>query len=103
MTREIAAARMVWAGGVLIASRHLPVPRKFAVVLAVRHLAQGAATLRRPDGVVARWGWTADAAHSVSMLGLAAVSPRWRAAALTNAVVAAAWARAARDRTGVRR
>jgi len=94
---------MVWAGGVLVASHYLPVPRKAALVLAVRHLAQGVATLRRPDGVVARWGWTADAAHSVSMLGLAAVSPRWRAAALTNAVVAAAWARAARTRTGERR
>ncbi len=42
---------MAWAGGVLIASRYVPVPRKAAVVLAVRHLAQGAATLRRPDGV----------------------------------------------------
>ncbi|WP_372661793.1 hypothetical protein [Amycolatopsis kentuckyensis] len=50
-TSRIAAARMAWAGGVLIASRYVPVPRKAAVVLAVRHLAQGAATLRRPDGV----------------------------------------------------
>ncbi|MFJ7219059.1 hypothetical protein [Amycolatopsis sp. NPDC098790] len=103
MTRGIAAARMVWGSGVLIASRYLPVPRKLAVALAARHLAQGAATLRRPDGVVARWGWTADAAHSASMLGLAAVSPRWRAAALANAVVAAVWARAARIHTGERR
>jgi hypothetical protein len=98
MTRPVAAARVVWGTGVLVASRYLPVPRKLALVLAARHLAQAGATLRRPDGVVARWGWTADVAHSVSMLGLAAVSRRWRAAALANAVVAAAWARAARPR-----
>ncbi|MEV6638927.1 hypothetical protein [Amycolatopsis sp. NPDC051371] len=94
--KRVARARLVWTGGVLVVSRILPVPRKVALALAARHLAQAGATLRRPDGVVARWGWTADVAHSVSMLGLAAVSPRWRAAALANAVVAAAWARAAR-------
>ncbi len=97
MTRRVAAARAVWGGGVLVASRYLPVPRKVALVLGLRHLAQAAATLRRPDGVVARWGWTADVAHSASMLGLAAISRRWRTAALANAVVAAAWATAARN------
>ncbi|WP_329048925.1 hypothetical protein OG738_40155 [Amycolatopsis sp. NBC_01488] len=101
--KRIARARLVWAGGVLLGSRVLPVPRKVALVLAARHLVQGAAALRRPDGVVARWGWTADVAHSLSMVGLAALSRRWRAAALANAVVAAGWARAARIRTGERR
>ncbi|WP_410671510.1 hypothetical protein [Amycolatopsis sp. cmx-4-68] len=103
MTRGVAAARVVWGGGVLVASRYLPVPRKVALALGFRHLAQAAAELRRPDGVVARWGWTADAAHSASMLAWAAVSPRWRTAALANAVVAATWARAARrGGTGLR-
>lgn len=101
MTRTVAVARAVWGGGLVAASRHLPVPRKAALALGIRHLAQATATWRRPDGVVARWGWTADVAHSVSMLGLAVVSRRWRAAALANVVVAAAWARAAR--TGKRR
>lgn len=101
MTRRVAAARVAWGGGVLVASRYLPVPRKVVLALGIRHLAQAAAVLRRPDGVIARWGWTIDAAHSVSMLGLAAVSPRWRTAALANAAVAAGWARAAR--TGERR
>ncbi|WP_439381012.1 hypothetical protein [Amycolatopsis lexingtonensis] len=96
VTRPDAAARIAWGLGVLAASRRLPVPREVAVLLAARHLAQALATLRRPTGFVARWGWTADVAHSVSMLGLAAVSPRWRTAALVNAVVAAAWARAAK-------
>jgi hypothetical protein len=98
VTRGVAAARAAWGGGVLVASRYLPISRKVALVLGLRHLAQAAATVRRPDGIVARWGWTADVAHSVSMLGVAAVSPRWRTAALANAVVAAAWARAARPR-----
>ncbi|MCR6490566.1 hypothetical protein M8542_47970 [Amycolatopsis sp. OK19-0408] len=96
MTRGGAAARAVWGGGVLIVASRLPVPRKVALALGLRHLAQAAVTLRRPDGVVARWGWTADVAHSLSMLGLAAVSRRWRAAALANAAVAAAWACVAR-------
>ncbi len=101
MTRGVAAARAVWGGGIVLASRSLPIPRKVALALGIRHLAQATAELRRPDGVVARRGWTIDAAHSASMLGLAVLSPRWRAAALANAVVAAAWARAAR--TGERR
>jgi hypothetical protein len=95
-SRRVALVRAGWGAGVLVASRYLPVPRKVALVLAARHLGQAAAALRRPDGVVARWGWTADVAHSLSMLGLAAASRRWRTAALANAVAAAAWARAAR-------
>ncbi|MEV4058377.1 hypothetical protein AB0J55_44830 [Amycolatopsis sp. NPDC049688] len=98
MTRGVATARAAWGGGVLVVSRYLPVPRKMALALGFRHLAQAAAVLRRPEGVVARWGWTIDVTHSVSMLVLAAVSRRWRAAALANAVVAAGWARAARPR-----
>ncbi|MFF1613138.1 hypothetical protein ACFVYA_35675 [Amycolatopsis sp. NPDC058278] len=101
MTRGVAAARAVWGVGILVASRRLPIPRKVALALGIRHLAQATAVLRRPDGLMARRGWTLDAAHSASMLGLAVVSRRWRAAALANAVVAAAWARAAR--TGERR
>ena len=96
MTRAVAAARAVWGGGLVAASRHLLVSRKVVLALGIRHLAQAAATWRRPDGVVARWGWTLDLAHSVSMLGLAAVSRRWRGAALANVIVAAAWARASR-------
>ncbi|MFB9685017.1 hypothetical protein [Amycolatopsis plumensis] len=98
MTRGVAVARAVWGGGIVVASRSLPIPRKVALALGFRHLTQAAAVLRRPDGVVARWGWTIDVAHSVSMLGLAAVSRRWRTAALANAVVAAAWARTGKRR-----
>ncbi len=96
MTRGIAGARLVWGGGLVLVSRSLPLPRNVVLALGFRHLAQGAAVLRRPDGVIARHGWTIDVAHSVSMLGLAAVSRRWRAAALANAVTAAAWAGVAR-------
>jgi hypothetical protein len=45
---------------------------------------------------VARWAWTADAAHSVSMLALAGLAPRWRRLALASAAGAATWACAAR-------
>lgn len=61
-------------------------------LLGARHLAQSAVTLWRPSGVVARWAWTADGAHCASLLGLAALSPRWRRPALINAAVAAGWA-----------
>ncbi|WP_146060419.1 hypothetical protein [Amycolatopsis sp. CA-128772] len=103
MTRRVAAARAVWGAGVLVVARFLPIPRKVALALGLRHLTQAAAVLRRPEGVVARWGWTVDATHSATMLALAAVSRRWRVAALVNAVVAAGWARAARPREGSRR
>lgn len=101
MTRGVATARAVWGGGIMAASRSLPVPRKVALALGFRHLAQATAVLRRPDGLTARWGWTIDVAHGVSMLGLAVVSRRWRAAALASAAGAVGWARAAR--TGERR
>jgi hypothetical protein len=103
VTRGVATARAAWGGGVLVVSRYLPVPRKVGLVLGARHLAQAAAVLRRPEGVVARWGWTIDVVHSASMLGLAAVSRRWRAAALANAAVAAGWARASHPRKPGRR
>ncbi|MET9000145.1 hypothetical protein [Amycolatopsis sp. NPDC004169] len=91
-----AVARAVWGAGLVVLSRSLPVPRKVALALGIRHLVQAAAVLRRPDGLVARRGWTIDVAHGVSMLGLAAVTPRWRGAALVSAVGAAAWCRTAR-------
>jgi hypothetical protein len=98
--RQVAAARAVWGGMLLAASRSvLRERRELAAVgtaLGARHLAQAAVTLRSPHGFVARWAWTADAAHSVSMLALAGLAPRWRRLALTSAAGAATWAYAAR-------
>ncbi|MDS0138735.1 MULTISPECIES: hypothetical protein [unclassified Amycolatopsis] len=99
MTRRVAVARAVWGGGLVVLSRSLPVPRKVALALGIRHLAQAAAVLRRPGGLVARRGWAVDVAHGVSMLGLAVVAPRWRAAALASAAGAAVWARTGKRRT----
>jgi hypothetical protein len=98
--RQVAAARAVWGGVLLAASRSVFRERRelaaVGTALGARHLAQAAVTLRSPHGFVARWAWTADAAHSVSMLGLAGRSPRWRRLALTSAAGAATWAYAAR-------
>ncbi|WP_284740310.1 hypothetical protein [Amycolatopsis sp. RTGN1] len=62
--------------------------------LGVRHVVQAAVTLAKPQST--RWMWTIDAAHGVSMLGLAAAAPRWRTFALTSAAGATTWAIAAR-------
>jgi hypothetical protein len=98
--RQIAAARAVWGDVLLAASRSVfREQRERAAVgtaLGARHLAQAAVTLRSPHSFVARWAWTVDAAHGVSMLALAGRSPRWRRFALTSAAGAATWAYAAR-------
>jgi hypothetical protein len=98
--RQVAAARAVWGGVLLAASRSVfRERRELATVtsaLGARHLAQAAVTLRSAHGFVARWAWTADAAHSVSMLALAGLAPRWRRLALASAAGAATWACAAR-------
>lgn len=95
-TRQIATARAAWGFTLLFAAHVVDGDRRGAAtvvaVLGARHLAQSAITLRRPSGVLAWWAWTADVAHGVSMLGLAALSRRWRAAALADAAIAASWA-----------
>ncbi|MFI5614111.1 hypothetical protein [Amycolatopsis sp. NPDC051903] len=96
--RGVAVARTGW-GAVVLAVSRVAEPRAVAAVLrvlAVRHFVQAAVTLGWPDSVVARWAWLADGTHSVSMACLAATSKQWRRAAVVNAVVAAAWASAAR-------
>jgi hypothetical protein len=99
--RQVAAARAVWGGVLLAASRSVFRERRelapVTSALGARHLAQAAVTLRSPHGFVARWAWTADAAHSVSMLALAGLAPRWRRLALASAAGAATWAYAARE------
>lgn len=95
--RRLAVARAVWSGALLTASRTvLPQHRTVLTVLAARHLTQAVLTFRRPEGFAARWAWTADVAHGVSMLGLARLSPAWRPFALSSAASAAVWAYSAR-------
>lgn len=99
--RSIATMRAVWGGVLLGTSRSVLRKRHglatMVTVLGLRHLAQSFVTLRNPAGFAARWAWTADVAHCLSMLALAALSRRWRCFALVNAAVAATWARATRN------
>ncbi|MGH9046838.1 MAG: hypothetical protein ACRDVW_05930, partial [Acidimicrobiales bacterium] len=65
--------------------------RLLARVLGLRHVTQG---LFEITGGNRRWsaGTKADLAHSLSALGLAAFSRRWRKAALVDALIAASFA-----------
>lgn len=107
MSRRVRATAVLRAGWgltlLLVPGRLLPgtlpagvVPA--ARVLGVRHLVQATASFAAPGGTVAVLGTVVDTLHTGSCLVLAAAAPRWRRAALVDAVIeggltAAAWAR----------
>jgi len=110
--RGAAWARLMWASVLLVAPSRLVAltatgPRvgsgsgdpaqagagevATARVLGARHVVQ--ATVELACGPCwRRTGVVVDVAHGVSMLAIAAASPRWRRAALSDASVAAAFA-----------
>jgi hypothetical protein len=110
-----AAIRAAWAGVLLVlperllrASGPVPVPAAamaVARVLGVRHLAQAALSVAVRGGPVTGLGAVVDTVHTGTCLALAAVSPRWRRAALLDAAVesgfaAAGWRGSGRRTTG---
>jgi hypothetical protein len=113
--RATALARAGWAGVLLVVPEVVlraggpgPVPAAavtVARVLAARHLAQAAASALTPTGPVAGLGAVVDTLHTGTCVALAAMSPRWRRAALLDAAVeagfaAAGWAGSSRPRRG---
>jgi hypothetical protein len=102
--RWLAAAESV-AGSLLLARPHVvgravagdgTAPAAWLLrVLGARLLAQGLALLRDPGRRMATAGAAADAAHGLSMVALAAGSPRYRRPALISAAAAVASAGAA--------
>jgi hypothetical protein len=102
--RAVAAARAGWGCALLLAPRRVagvgtrgPVPGAAVAVLRVlgaRQLLQSAATAPVPTGAVAALGAAVDALHAGTCVGFAAVWPRWRRVALTEAVIATALAAA---------
>jgi len=66
----------------------------FARVLGLRHLLQASATALAPTGPVSGLGAALDTLHAGSCVGLAALSPRWRRAALLDAVIETGFAAA---------
>lgn len=66
-----------------------PLARRVTRVLGVRQLVQAALTLTAPQLLPPLRGAVIDALHLVSTMLLAAVSPRYRRAALVNAALAA--------------
>jgi hypothetical protein len=56
--------------------------------LGARQLVEGVVLARHPRDPPPEWSVTVDALHSLSMLGLAAITPRLRPAALRSAASA---------------
>ncbi len=97
MVRATYGAALVLAPGptIRIATCRRPSRRacRVARVLGTRHLIQAALTAAAPGpAAVLVIGGQVDAAHTASMLLLAAVSPAERRAALTDALTEAAFA-----------
>jgi hypothetical protein len=103
--RAAAAARAGWGCLLLLApgrfagiGTHPPIPRAAVTVVRVlgaRQLLQAAVTAVAPTGRAAELSASVDALHAGTCIGLAAAWPRWRGAALADAVVATALAAAA--------
>ncbi|GHF32360.1 hypothetical protein FHX82_005128 [Amycolatopsis bartoniae] len=93
--RNVALARAAWGltlAGCARSDSGSAATRKVAALLAARHLAQSALVLRLPRSSLARRAWLADVAHGGSAVVAALVSERWRRLAVTDAVIAFAWA-----------
>jgi hypothetical protein len=101
-TRATAAIRAGWAGALLVVPEHLlrlaghgPVPPAAVAtvrVLGARHLLQALVCAAAPRAPIAGAGAVVDTLHTGTCLGLAAVSPTWRRAALLDAAVETAFA-----------
>lgn len=101
MDRSLCLARVslgtAYLTGSVLAARHRRWPaavRAVAGILGARQLVQGLLTAGRPARAVLALGAEADAAHSVSMIMLGALSRRWRAAAFADALLAGSFAAA---------
>ena len=100
--RTTALVRTAWGAALLLmperllragAGRPVPASAVTAVrVLGLRHLLQAGVTAALPTGPVAGLGALTDTVHAGSCLGVAAWSPRWRRAALTDFLLEAAFA-----------
>ena len=100
--RATAVARAGWACVLLLVPDKVlriggrpPIPAAaiaIARVLGARQLIQAAVTAVAPTGPVAGLGALVDALHAGTNVGIAALSPRWRRTALTDAAIAAGFA-----------
>jgi hypothetical protein len=100
--RFIEFVRGLWGAALLAAPRFVlsrihgvDADRKAVVVtriLGARHLAQATLSGINPSPEVIATGTWVDGVHSVTAFGLAAVDGRRARAALTDAIIAAAWA-----------
>jgi hypothetical protein len=100
--RATAVARAGWACVLLFVPEKVlriggrpPIPAAataVARVLGARQLVQAAVTAVAPTGSIAGLGALVDGLHAGTTVGAAALSPRWRRTALTDAVIAAGFA-----------
>jgi hypothetical protein len=109
--RVTAVIRAGWAGALLLAPERLlaaagsgsPAAVATARVLGVRHLLQAVASGVAPNAPVAGAGALIDTLHTVSCLGLAAVVPAARRAALLDAAIESGFALSGWSSTRVRK
>jgi hypothetical protein len=88
----VGAALTVFPGRVASAAEGrpaTPLACAFTRVLGVRHLTQATLTLTAPQLLTPSRGAVVDGLHAATVMVLAAVSPRYRRAALMNAALAA--------------
>jgi hypothetical protein len=94
MGRRFAVLRLGWAAALLWLHQRSEAPSRGvrAVIcgLAMRHAAQGAATLVRPSPDVLKFGAAVDATHAVSMAVVAATRAGTRRLAGIDATIAGA-------------
>jgi hypothetical protein len=93
----LAAARIAWGTVLLISPNRVlekcpgPLPgyaRSGVRVLGARQLIEGAVLARHPRDPPPEWSVAVDAIHALSMLGLAALQPQLRPAALRSTAAA---------------
>lgn len=96
-----AVVRAAWGTTLVVAPRALlalddtpgvGTPTAVARTLGIRQLMQAGTTVVAPTRMVAGCGALVDALHASSDVGLAVASRRWRRAALTDALIATAFA-----------
>ena len=93
----LTAARIAWGTVLLLSPQRMlskcpePVPgyaRTGVRILGARQLIEGAVLARHPRNPPPEWSIAVDALHALSMLGLAALQPGLRPAALRSSAAA---------------
>jgi hypothetical protein len=84
----LGAAYLSWSAQAARHGRGPAALRRVAAILGARHVGQALLTASRPGRAALALGTEVDAAHCASMVLIGALSGRWRAPALADALLA---------------